>query len=160
LHQPLCIRWLRHEALFCRCSVLLELWLIWQLRRQWNPIRPETIVLGLSAIPRTLHPDLCSEYLTNVVPDYGSRTTFEVPLRKQIKDAYACGLPLLLLIAVSLTSRGTALLLSGQVLLRLLLQNKGWAYHAVPLTGFVMLSMGSLLAERLPLASEGCSGKR
>lgn len=130
---------------FALVPIALELW----LRR--NPLRPETIAVGLAAISYAVaiivfEPDYFSIALPLAVDAYGTYGQLTAALL----------LPTLVpfVLAVFLRYRGAAAAFMIAALIFYLIfvmQMKGWAYQFIPASGMLLLAVATSQRERLPV---------
>lgn len=143
---------------FLVTPILLELWLMAGLRRDWRPVRPETVAIVLAGSLYAAAVVLLErDYITNIVPlvrlAYGD---FGAPSLRYLFGPYALvGLALLVFVAAHgrILASGKAPLASALLVAAVgftaayFLQFKGWPYHAIPLVGCASLALAALLAE-------------
>jgi len=141
---------------FLIVPVLLELWLAAGMRRDWRPLRPETltmVVLGIAyAVAIAL---LERDFLTIVVPlvrlAYGSLGA--PSLRYMFGPFGLVGLATLGVVAsqarlLNKAPFATAMLLAGiGFAAAYFIQFKGWIYHALPMLGCASIALAALLTE-------------
>jgi hypothetical protein len=144
---------LKHYFVFI--PVLLELWLIWHQRRQWRPIRIETVALLVGAVAYGAAVLVFTpEYLTKMVPAlrlaYGD-------LRLGLVRILANRMTLPLAFALLyfwrfrrelLPATQAMLLLTAGFALSYLAQFKGWGYHMDPAVACLLLALCLHLAQR------------
>ena len=138
---------------FILVPIALELWLLFEIRRTWRPIRWETATLGLCAVLYggaiwIYTPD----FITNIVPLVAGayhgyeRSLFVQILRSEVVIWIGClawigysrwrrpeAAPLPLLRALVIASLG--------FIVAYFAQQKGWQYHAIPATVCISLAM-------------------
>ncbi|GLT00986.1 hypothetical protein GCM10007897_23770 [Sphingobium jiangsuense] len=137
---------------FAAIPVLLELWLVFALRRDWKPIRPETLTVAASALLYAMAVFLFSpDFLSHIVPMVeAAYHGYEVPFARMIDEPaqliwFLCAVALILY--SGLRSGGNTaltrafLILAAGFGLAYVLQNKGWQYHAVPVTGSLLMAL-------------------
>jgi len=164
------------KHLFVTIPLGLELWLIVGLRRRWRPLRIETVVIGVAALLYALAVlRFAPDFMTRVVPMVrAAYAGYESPLRMVLLRpwmvAWLVGVLYLVAYGRRIPAR-EAMLLHGLCIgaagfaFAYFVQNKGWMYHSVPVTGMMglavavcMTSIGCLPADtptgsrRLPLA--------
>ena len=156
---------------FLGVPVLIELWLLASLRRDWRPLRPETLALGGLGIAYAAAilwgtPD----YLTTVVPRLRlAYNASPVSLRQMFLPAQVAWLvTLIALLPQCRRLRGrippftTALLIAATGFCAAwLIQHKGWPYQSIPTTGSLALAFAALLIEawgRLGAFTRGRAG--
>jgi hypothetical protein len=138
---------------FVVVPLLLELWLLTGLRRQWRPIRPETVTLAVSALLYAmLVLWLAPDFLARIVPMvsaayYGFAPSIFHMISRPMPVLW--GICLLTFIAYR---RGfgkdaepilsAILLVSFGFAFAYFMQRKGWSYHTVPVTGALFLAVG------------------
>jgi hypothetical protein len=142
---------------FVAVPVLLECWLAYGVRRQWRPVRPETLALAVGALAYAAAIALLTpEFLTVSLPEttlaYGAATVPE--WRYMLRPAQPIWV--LIIIAIVLRRRADQEPLPATVVALLvaaggygaawLLQHKGWPYHGIPITGLLALALALLLA--------------
>ena len=140
---------------FALIPILLECWLIWRLRRQWRPLRIETITLVLGALAYAAAILVFTpHYLSDMVP--GLRLAYG-DLRMSVRVFLLN--PMTLLLAASLfyfwhfrrelrpTSQAM-LLVAAAFLIAYILQAKGWTYQFTPIMAALFLAQLLHLAQR------------
>ena len=140
---------------FALIPILLECWLIWRLRRQWRPLRIETITLVLGAVAYAAAILIFTpEYLTDMVP--GLRLAYG-DLRMSTRTILLN--PMTLLLAASLfyfwhfrrelrPMAQAMLLIAASFLIAYILQAKGWTYQFTPIMAALLLAQLLHLAQR------------
>jgi hypothetical protein len=138
---------------FIVVPIALELWLLFEIRRNWRPIRWETATLGLCAILYGAAILIYTpEFFTNIVPlvtaaYHGYERSFlSQILRSEVLIWIGCltwigysrfrqpgAEPVPLLRALVIASLG--------FILAYFAQQKGWQYHAIPATVCMSLAM-------------------
>ncbi len=138
---------------FILVPIALELWLLFEIRRTWRPIRWETAALGLCAV---LYGGAIliytPEFFTNIVPLVAAayhgyeRSFFLQILRSEVLIWICClawigcswwrrpdapSLPLLRALVIA----------SLGFMVAYFAQQKGWQYHAIPATVCISLAM-------------------
>lgn len=142
---------------FVGVPLLLELWLLWCLRRDWRPVRPETLVLALGAagyIAAILV--LTPEYLRISVPEMmlAYDATGGPSWRYMIRPAQPVWLLILCGIIAQravtgrpLSATATALLVAALgFFIAWAIQHKGWPYQSIATTGILAMAMATILA--------------
>jgi hypothetical protein len=146
---------------FVLAPLFIEFWLAWKLRRDWKPLRPETIGLALGAV-------VYGAAVLAYAPDF---LTSIVPLIMTAYDGF--GYPwfvlpagywvfIWLLSAIIIAIRRDALpsvcaaaaAAACAFVISYLVQKKGWQYHALPATGVLFYAMANLLPEQKWMRSE------
>ena len=140
-------------------SMLIELWLLVALRRDWRPLRAET--LGLAAavlIYLAAIVIFAPAYFTHILPELVASYQATSPPLGTILRGFTPALWLVMLIGFIPLHRAlrrgsapvaAALLLGGLgFALAWLLQHKGWMYQGLPATGCIALAFAALLIER------------
>lgn len=140
---------------FALIPILLEIWLIWHLRRQWRPLRIETIALVLGALAYAAAILVFTpHYLTDMVP--GLRLAYG-DLRMSVRTILLN--PMTLLLATSLfyfwhfrrelqPVAQAMLLVAAAFLIAYILQTKGWTYQFTPIMAALFLTQLLHLAQR------------
>ena len=138
--------------------MLIELWLLTSLRRDWRPLRAETLAMAAIVSLYLAAIALCTPaYLTYILPELlGPYQAISPPLG-EVMGSFTPFLWLVMLIAFlplrrALLDRSapvtTALLLGGVgFALAWMLQHKGWFYQGLPATGCFALAFATLLIE-------------
>lgn len=142
---------------FVGVPLSLELWLLWCLRRDWRPVRPETLVLALGAasyIAAILL--LTPEYLRISVPEMmlAYDATGGPSWRYTIRPAQPVWLLMLCGIMAQravtgrpLSATATALLVAALgFFIAWAIQHKGWPYQSIATTGILAMAMAATLA--------------
>ena len=146
---------------FVLVPALLEIWLITGTRRAWMPLRPETAVLGLAAcLYAAAILALAPEFFEVIVPmvryAYGG---YETALAVQIAKLWVF-LWIIAGFAIwyarrSLDSLALAgLIAAAAFCVSYFLQQKGWRYHALPVSATLFFVLSVLLI-RLPRGRDG-----
>ena len=142
---------------FALIPVMLECWLIWRQRRQWRPLRVETVTLVLGALAYAAAIAVFTpQYLTDMVP--GLRLAYG-DLRMSARVFLLN--PMTLLLAASLfyfwhfrrelqPAVQAMLLVAAAFLIAYLLQAKGWTYQFTPIMAALFLAQLLHLAQRPP----------
>ena len=140
---------------FALIPILLECWLIWRLRRQWRPLRIETITLVLGALAYAAAILVFTpHYLSDMVP--GLRLAYG-DLRMSVRVFLLN--PMTLLLAASLfyfwhfrrelqPVAQAMLLVAAAFLIAYILQAKGWTYQFTPIMAALFLAQLLHLAQR------------
>jgi len=155
---------------FVLVPILLELWLLMKLRRDWRPLRPELIALGAAATAYALAVVIFArEFLTTIVPMVDlAYQGYQTPLSQHF-DEPAQVIWGLAIIALGLArwQRGQAkaaftsalCITAAAFAVAYFLQRKGWQYHAIPVTATLLLALvthmipyGRHAIARFPLA--------
>lgn len=138
---------------FLTIPVLLEAWLVLGLRRHWRPIRAETLTLGLAALLYAVCVLLFArDFLTQMVPMVGiAYHGYQIPFIDVCLRAFPIlWMTFLLPLAFyALTRRiaiepilATVLLTALGFAFAYFVQQKGWLYHSIPVTGALLLALG------------------
>lgn len=141
---------------FLIVPVMLDLWLLTRLRREWRPVRPETIAIvavGAAYVFAILI--FGRDFLTDMVPlirlSYG---IFGAPSFSEVLGLFAVlGLGLLVFVRtqwrlLSKAPFAAALTVAAAGFAAVyFIQSKGWLYHAIPLVGCASIALAALLAE-------------
>lgn len=133
---------------FVLIPALLELWLIWRLRRNWRPIRPETVILVLGALAYgsailAFTPD----YLIRMVPalaiGYGDlRLHIVLILLNQMNVLLiVCGFYFWHFRHELTPAAQSFILVAAALTLSYYVQFKGWSYQVTPVVGALLLGM-------------------
>ena len=137
---------------FLLVPIVLEAWLALSCRRGWRFLRPETITLGglgfaYAVAVLLLAPDYLSFMVPMVKTAYHG---YNVPFINQVDEAAQV---IWLLAAIALVRTGgvfgkkadsltTALTLTAfAFLIAYFAQQKGWQYHAIPVTAAILLAI-------------------
>lgn len=138
---------------FAVIPVMLEVWLIAVVRRQWSAVRPETLAVAAGALlygvaVLVFAPD----FLTRAVPMvrtayHGFETSWDMMLIRPWVVIWVSILAFFLTYggAFGKTAKplvSTLLILAIGFAVAYFLQRKGWLYHSVPVTGAAALAMG------------------
>ncbi|MDG4881168.1 GtrA family protein [Mesorhizobium sp. WSM4884] len=137
---------------FLLAPLLLELWLIFRLRRAWRPLRPETMVLGVAAaVYAVALLVLTPEYLRTIVPmlqvaydGYNSRFLAQLLTPYVVIWGYSAVVFVHYRKHVSSVSLAAGLAAAGFVL-AYFVQQKGFRYHAIPATGLAFFGLCTML---------------
>ena len=141
---------------FLIVPVLLELWLVVRLHRDWRALRPETIaVAAIGMLYAFAILVFAPGYLTNMLPlirlAYG---IVGAPSLGQVFGLFALlGLGIFAFVAahwrlLAKAPFASALLVAAAgFAAAYFIQSKGWLYHAIPLVGCASLALAALLAE-------------
>lgn len=133
----------------------LEVLLLWHLRRAWRPLRPETLVLAFLGGAYALAVfALAPAFLTVIVPMVkAAYFGFETPVWMWFDEPIQA---LWLLIVLAFVAAGAHrqfrarpefqvfALAALAFLAAYFLQRKGWQYHAVPVSGMLLMLLASL----------------
>lgn len=142
---------------FLLVPVLLELWLLAGQRREWRPLRPETIAIAIvGSLYAAAFVFLAGSYFSVVLPlillAYGVTGAERLVDLFQPAVLTALGTLLLLLanprmLRSDRSGFGAALIVSAAgFAAAYFIQAKGWTYHAVPLAGCAAMAFAALLA--------------
>ena len=132
--------------------LLLEVWILWRLRREWNPFRPELLALVGAATLYAASLYLCSAaYLTTIVPMLKlAYSAYGRPLRVQLINPNTIFWILGALLVYGLRAIRDSLTMAYAVavvgfVVCYFIQHKGFSYHAIPATGLLFIILGILL---------------
>lgn len=146
---------LKHYFVFI--PVFLEAWLIWHQRRQWRPIRIETVALVVGAVAYGAAVLVFTpEYLTKMVPDlrlaYGDLRLGVVRiLLNRMTVPLAFALCYFWHFRSELRPATQAVLLvTAAFAASYFAQFKGWGYHLDPVVGCLLLALVLHLVQRGP----------
>ncbi|MDB5695575.1 MAG: hypothetical protein JWN21_1118 [Sphingomonas bacterium] len=146
---------------FIGAPILLEIWLLLRLRRDWRPIRSETVALAACAIayaaaimvwtPAFLAisvPETALAYSAASVPEWRYMLRPAQPIWALIiagivmrRQATRQSLPALPALSIAL------LVAAAGFGIAWLLQLKGWPYHSIPVTGLLALALAALVMD-------------
>lgn len=133
---------------FVLIPLILEVWLLFSLRKNYRPLRPETFVLGICAIIYVgLIYLLAPGFFETIVPMVQlAYHGYEIPLwmlfiRPQILLWLGGILIFCTLPGRTKSSAIAYLLISIAFMLAYFLQQKGWRYHSIPATGAMLLAL-------------------
>lgn len=141
---------------FAVIPLSLEAWLLLHRgRAHWQPLRPETVALGMGAVAYAgavllFAPDFLNTMLPMVRAAYhGYESAWPAVLLRPWTIIWACLAIYVLLgrkhLKVADAPLVMALLITAAgFLLSYLLQRKGWLYHSVPVTGSLALAVAVL----------------
>lgn len=138
---------------FVLVPILLELWLLVGAKRNWRPLRPETITLAACAVAYAASiPYFTPDFFENIVPMvatayHGYDASWEMLLFRPWVMIWSCIAALLLILRADLAKRGDPLIVALLIValgfgLSYFLQHKGWLYHSVPVTGALGVALG------------------
>jgi len=140
---------------FVLVPVFLELWLAVTLRRRWTVARPEIGVLAAGAlIYAAALIALCPEYFTTMVPLVAvAYDGYEVQFIRQISPVWCIVWALCSVVLWRQRNRMTpltvaAILAAAAFCCSYFAQQKGWRYHALPVTGALVFALVPLLARQ------------
>lgn len=152
---------------FVVIPLALELWLFLKLRRNWRPWRPELFILTVLAVAYAVAIVLVTpEFFTIILPMVGlAYDSYKVPsitlLGKPWVIFWLASAVYLYMWSKRQTNRNaiwqtsiiTALaIVCGGFAFSYFLQQKGWYYHALPVTGVLALAVAlTLVAQRKKL---------
>jgi len=146
---------------FVLAPLFIEFWLAWKLRREWKPLRPETVGLVLGAVAY-------GAAVLAFAPDF---LTSIVPLVMTAYDGFAYPWYLFpagywvfiwALSAIIIAIRrdtlpsvcAAAAAAACAFVISYFVQKKGWHYHALPATGVLFFAMANLLPDQKWIRSE------
>ena len=142
---------------FLAVPLLSELWLLIALRREWRPIRTETLALALTGGAYGLSVlILAPQYLTSAVPDYLPIYQLAGPASNESYGAlpwlWGCmiaGIAAHRLPIGANRAPVTVAFLCGAVGFGFayFVQHKGWLYQGLPATGCLALALGAVQVE-------------
>ena len=143
---------------FVGVPVLLEVWLVASLRRDWRPFRPELIVLvagalGYAAVILILTPGYLQVSVPELALAYGASGA--PSLRYMIRPAQPIWVVILwgiwaqrAMTGRRLSPTATAFLIAaGGFFLAWLIQHKGWPYQSIATTGMLAFAMAAAFAD-------------
>lgn len=140
---------------FVLIPILLEAWLIWERRRQWRPLRIETVVLVAGALTYAAAILIFTpHYLTRMVPALsiafgGLRAPLLAILINQMNLMLITSAFYFWHFRRELAPQAKAiLLLAAAFTLSYYLQFRGWGYHASPVVACLLLALVMHLAFR------------
>lgn len=140
---------------FIVAPVLLELWLVWCLRRQWRPLRIETLVLALGAVSYGAAVLVFTpQYLTDMVPvlklAYGGMQMEPLYIvMNWMTVSLMLGALYLWHFRRELSPAAQAVvLLTAAFAIAYFLQFKGWGYHKDPVTACLFLALLLHISQR------------
>lgn len=153
---------------FVAVPMLLEAWLVLGVRGKWCALRPETLVMAAGAVSyASAVLVFAPRFLTDIVPQVRlAYAGYEVPL-PQMFDEAAQIVWAVALLALGLYAGRTKLpriaqaflLLAAGFMVAYFTQRKGWQYHAIPVTGGLLIALACIVApsgaqapRRYPLA--------
>jgi hypothetical protein len=141
---------------FLIVPVLLELWLLASRKREWRPLRPETIViLAVGVLYAAAVLIWAGDFLAMIVPmarlAYG--VTGAVSLMQLVSSGMLVGLVALAVAAIHYrhlrqpdAGFGAALFIAAIGFAAIyFMQAKGWIYHAIPVEGGAALALAALV---------------
>lgn len=137
---------------FAAAPIFLELWLMWELRKGWSPFRNEIAVMGIAASLYAcaifiLTPEFFSVQLPMIMAAYaGYDVPFLYLLDERPQSLWLVIIAILILYRFPLRQSEyklyPALLLSAAgFLLSYFAQKKGWPYHAMPVSYFMLMAL-------------------
>ena len=151
---------------FALAPLLLEAFFFWQARRSYTPLRPETIVIGLAAAAYAVATILFApEFIRTMVPMVGlAYEGYERPLWVQFRVTFFQMAPLAICACVIAgrprsTLAKAAFVAAFAFLIGYFLQNKGWRYHAVPMTGLLFVGIVAEICARRAAAEGAISAQ-
>ncbi len=140
---------------FLLVPLFLDLWLISVRRKDWRPLRAETVAMGLAGAGYAAAILFEHDYVTSIVPlltqAYGSYAapSFRNLFGPLAATAMAVICALLLnfrLLARREASMAAALTIAGLgFAVSYFIQFKGWPYHAIPMVGCASLALATML---------------
>ena len=143
---------------FLAGPILIELWLLAALRRDWRPLRAETLALAAAVLTYLASIAIFTPaYLTHILPELVGPYQSIGPTLGDILRSFNPALWLVMLAAFIPLRRAlidgaapvaTALLIGGAGFAAAwLLQHKGWMYQGLPATGCVAMAFAALAIE-------------
>ncbi|WP_419827757.1 hypothetical protein [Sphingomonas sp.] len=141
---------------FLISPALIELWLLASLRRDYRPLRPETVALtAFGSIYAAAVLILTPAYLRDIVPmlrlGYGALQARHLGEMIRMTQYYWALMAALLLVRADLLLRTPRALAFAVMAVGFaaawLIQFKGWHNHEAPVTGCLMLAIALLVAE-------------
>lgn len=142
---------------FVAIPVMLEAWLLFQVRSQWHFMRPEVVALAILALIYGLAvlafaPDFFTQAVPMVQTAYhGYESSWTMMLARPWVVIWAC-ISLFFLIFGGAFGRKANPLVTALLIVAIgfafayFLQRKGWLYHSISVTGAVALALGVRLA--------------
>ncbi|QND65896.1 hypothetical protein HB777_19610 [Mesorhizobium loti] len=137
---------------FVMVPILLELWLIFRLRRTWRPFRPETMVLGAAASVYAIAVFVfAQEYLRTIVPMLAAAYDgYNSSLQTQLLNPRVLFWGLAAIVIACLRKRAPSESIAAGVAaigfaLAYFAQQKGFRYHTVPVTGLAFFALCAML---------------
>ncbi|MFD0850353.1 GtrA family protein [Sphingosinicella xenopeptidilytica] len=142
---------------FVAVPLLLELWLLYRLRRTWRPFRTETVILGTAAVGYIFAIIFTSrDFLDVIVPMVAlAYDDFALSPIKILLSKYTLiwFVGVIAIFSVFRTNRTlferailpSALLSFAGFSLSYFFQGKGWGYHAAPATSLLFVALAILL---------------
>ncbi|MGE4432096.1 MAG: GtrA family protein [Sphingobium sp.] len=138
---------------FALIPVLLELWLFLRVRREWRPIRPETVILAVCALAYAVSILLFAPaFFTNIVPMvqaayHGYESSWAMLLARPWVVIWVCIAAYFLVYCRAFRSQAEPmvsafLIVALSFAIAYFLQRKGWLYHSAPVTGAIALALG------------------
>jgi hypothetical protein len=152
---------------FLLVPIACELFLIGHKKRNWNPFRPETFVLAFWALcygaaVLLLTPEFLGRILNLVRVSYGNFGPFagEGPLVSTLMVLRMCAHLLIPCVAWALVRDGRPfvqllMMCIGLALLIILLQQKGWRYHAIAGAGLSVVALALMWETSVTSGSSG-----
>ena len=142
---------------FVLVPILLEIWLFLRAKRNWHLFRPETIALAACAAAYAVSvlyftPDFFDNIVPMVTTAYhGYDATWEMLLIRPWVMIWSCIAALLLILRADIAKQNEPLIVALLIVglgfgASYLLQQKGWLYHSVPVTGALGVALGVTLA--------------
>lgn len=144
---------------FVLVPLLLEAWLFWRMRSGWRPVRPETVILSVSAVVY----GICivaftPAFFTNIVPMVQTAyTSYDQPWEPVFQRPWICfwGAAVLFFLTYRHAIRSSADTILPPLLIAAagfgfgyFLQYKGWLYHTVAASGLLAIALYHCLTLR------------
>jgi hypothetical protein len=151
---------------FLLVPIALELFLIWKLRRNWRPFRPETVLLvALASLYAGAVVALAPDFLGPIL-ELVSATYFGFGLNsigivaRQMHVLQQCLILLVPVVAWILARDRSPLVLAVMIAIlmgfvAILLQQKGWRYHLIAVNGLSLMVLAIIWANAI---GEGKTG--
>ena len=140
---------------FVTVPVLLELWLAAGARPHWRALRPETLVLaGCGAAYAIAVLLFAPAFLLEIVPQVKlAYAGYEVPWPQMVDESAQIVWAIAVVALVLYAGRAplpriaqAMLLLTAGFLIAYVAQRKGWQYHAIPVTGGLLVALACIVA--------------
>ncbi|AWC21347.1 GtrA-like protein [Aminobacter sp. MSH1] len=136
---------------FVLVPLLLELWLIYRLRRNWTPVRAETVILSAGAASYGVAVVLLApDFLTTMVPMVSiAYDGYEVSFLKQFLRPFIAVWALSGIVLWQQRSTLPSLTFASALAalafsFAYFAQQKGWRYHSVPTTALLFFAVAPL----------------
>jgi putative flippase GtrA len=140
---------------FVLAPLFIEFWLAWKLRREWRPLRPETIGLVLGALVYGAAVLVYAPaFLTSIVPlvmtayDDFAYPWYVLPAGYWV-FVWALSATIIAIRRDALPSAcAAAAVAAGAFVIAYFMQKKGWQYHALPAMGVMFFAVANLLPDQ------------